>query len=48
MSNDRGRASLEKKGGYPSAKPVSQLPKVPKGPAPGAKTTGSSSGPSER
>jgi len=34
MSNNRGRASIEKKGGYPSAKPVSQLPKVPKGPAP--------------
>lgn len=48
MSNNRGRASIEKKGGYPSAKPVSQLPKVPKGPAPGAKPAGPSSGPNGR
>jgi hypothetical protein len=30
--------NMEKKGGYPSpAKPIGSLPKVPEGPAPGAK-----------
>ena len=44
-SNANGRtlshSGLEKKGGYPSPKtPVAKLPKVPTGPAPGAKAPG--------
>jgi hypothetical protein len=41
---DRGaeRDGFERRGGYPSpAVPVSQLPKVPAGPAPGAAESGS-------
>jgi hypothetical protein len=41
---DRGaeRDGFERRGGYPSpAVPVSQLPKVPPGPAPGAAESGS-------
>ncbi|MDQ1675396.1 MAG: hypothetical protein QOC93_540 [Actinomycetota bacterium] len=43
---DATRGGFEWTGGYPSpAVPVSALPKVPAGPAPGARPTGAESAP---
>ena len=41
-----GSGAFEKRGGYsPSGSPVSKLPKVPAGPAPGASATSSKGAP---